>query len=103
MLDLTRRSGILEDGQLGKTPEGKYIANIYGAVSSGVPLNPTHFFWDHLIGRMDCPFIKRELLLKNPGRVPLLQYWERAIQQMGDYDTDLITRHLKRSLRNRSL
>ena len=103
MLDLTRRSGFLEDGQLGKTPEGKYIANIYGAISSGVPLNPTHFFWDHLIGRMDCPFIKRELLLKNPGRVPLLQYWERAIQQMGDYDTDLITRHLKQSLRNRSL
>lgn len=103
ILDLMRRGGLLENERIGSTTEGQFIANMYGAISSGVPLNPAHFFWDHLIGRMGCPFIKRELLLKNPARVPLLQYWERVIQQTGDYDTDLITQHLKQSLRNRSL
>ncbi len=103
LMDLIRQGDLLEEKELGRRPERQFAADIYTALSVGVPLNPTHFFWDHLIGRMGCPFIKRELLVKNPARVPLLPYWERAICQVSDYDTDLITRHLKQLLRNRSI
>ena len=33
------------------------------------PLNPTHYFWDILI-RLGYPFVKRELLQRNPARIP---------------------------------
>lgn len=36
------------------------------------PLNPTHYFWESLV-RLGSPFIKRELLLRNPAGIPGLQ------------------------------
>lgn len=39
------------------------------AVASGTPLNLTHAFWDLLID-MGMPFVKKDLLLKNPLGVP---------------------------------
>jgi len=103
VLDFVRESGLLDKEKMGNWPEHKFIAEIYSIMSSNLPLNPTHFFWYHLIGRMGFPFLKRELLEKNPARIPALPYWEREIKQVSDYDTDLIIRHLKRSLRNRSV
>lgn len=37
------------------------------------PINPSHIYWDDLIER-GCPFIKRELLLKNPFGVDILNW-----------------------------
>ena len=80
-----------------------FIQQVFRTVNAGVPLNGTHFFWDYLISQMDFPFLKRDLLQKNPARIPLLNYWERVVKQSTDYDTDLILRHLELSLRNRSV
>lgn len=81
----------------------RFIRQVFDAINAGIPLNGTHFFWDHLIGAMGCPFLKRELLRDNPMRVPFVQYWEKVIASASAYDTDLITRHLELSLRNRSI
>ena len=80
-----------------------FIQQVFRTVNAGVPLNGTHFFWDYLISQMDFPFLKRDLLQKNPARIPLLNYWERVVKQSTDYDTDLILRHLELSLKNRSV
>ena len=40
------------------------------SIVNGIPLNPTHFFWDILIEDFDFPFIKRELAITNPCNVP---------------------------------
>ena len=103
LTDLIRRSGVLDGNKIQTPVERVFVREIYGAINAGIPLNPTHFFWDHLIGRMGCPFIKRDLLATNPAGVPLLQYWEQASQNVSDYDTGLIVRHLQLSLRNRSV
>jgi len=81
----------------------EFLARLFGSIDAGVPLNGTHFFWDHMIANMGFPFLKRDLLQKNPARIPLLTYWERIVRQSSDYDTDLILRHLERSLKNRSV
>lgn len=80
-----------------------FVRQIYKAIDAGVPVNSTHFFWDYLIGTMGFPFIKRELLQKNPARVPLLSYWESVIRNNSDYDTDLILKHLELTLKNRTV
>lgn len=80
-----------------------FIQQVFRTINAGVPLNGTHFFWDYLIAQMDFPFLKRDLLQRNPARIPLLNYWERVVKQSTDYDTDLILRHLELSLKNRSV
>ena len=80
-----------------------FIQQVFRTINAGVPLNGTHFFWDHLIAQMEFPFLKRDLLQKNPARIPLLNYWERVVKQSSTYDTDLILRHLELSLKNRSV
>jgi hypothetical protein len=84
-------------------PRQRFAASLVAAVEAGRPLNPSHYFWDPLISRMGCPFLKRELLLKNPVRIPGLVHWQDVIQVAGKYDTDLIVRHLERSVRNRAI
>jgi len=81
----------------------RFAAALVAAVEEGVPLNSMHYFWDHLISRMGCPFLKRELLCKNPARIPGLVRWQEVIKVTGKYDTDLIVRHLERSVRNRGV
>jgi lipopolysaccharide biosynthesis protein len=78
-----------------------YATTLFNAVEQGRPLNPTHYFWDYLIGEAGCPFIKRDLLLKNPVGVPYLSQWERLIRERTDYDPDLILRHLEIIARDR--
>jgi lipopolysaccharide biosynthesis protein len=50
---------------------------------------------------MGYPFIKRDLLQKNPVSIPYLARWPEVIGSVSDYDTDLIVRHLETSLKNR--
>ena len=80
-----------------------FLAALVKAVEYGIPLNSAHFFWDHLIVRMGCPFLKRVLLRENPARIPGLISWQEVIQSASKYDTDLIARHLERSLRGRAV
>jgi len=74
---------------------GRWLRSIYDAIQSGAALNSTHFFWDVLLVEEKFPFIKRELLLRNPVGVPLLSRWPELVRQVSDYDVDLITDHLK--------
>ncbi|HYZ92930.1 MAG TPA: rhamnan synthesis F family protein [Actinomycetota bacterium] len=83
--------------------ERQFNADVFGLVLRGTPVNATHFFWEYLIREMSCPFIKRELLRKNPARIPSLQHWEKVIGEQSDYDTDLIVEDLERVLRNRAV
>lgn len=82
---------------------GEYLKWLYGSLNSGVPVNPSHFFWEQLLLRHHCPFLKRELLTRNPCKVPLILYWEAVIRQVSGYDTNLIRQHLQHALRNRSV
>lgn len=60
-------------GLCGQRPLEKRLeafANVAEAIVSNRPLNPSHFFWRTLIMRFNHPFIKRELIMKNPANVP---------------------------------
>jgi lipopolysaccharide biosynthesis protein len=80
-----------------------FLASVVRAVEYGIPMNSSHFFWDHLIVRMGCPFLKRVLLRENPARIPGLVSWQEVIQSATKYDTDLIARHLECTLRRRAV
>jgi lipopolysaccharide biosynthesis protein len=80
-----------------------FLASVVKAVEYGIPLNSSHFFWDHLIVRMGCPFLKRGLLRNNPARIPGLVSWQEVLQSASKYDTDLIARHLECTLRRRAV
>lgn len=80
-----------------------FLAALVKAVDYGIPMNSSHFFWDHLIVKMGCPFLKRTLLRENPARIPGLVYWQEVIQSATKYDTDLIARHLELTLRHRAV
>jgi hypothetical protein len=65
------------------------------ALSSGAPMNGSHFFWDKLLLDMRCPFIKRELLAVNPMGIPGLIYWREHLARVSDYDPEMIREHLQ--------
>ena len=81
----------------------RFVDTVVDAIDAGVPLNVTHFLWDFLIVEMGCPFLKRELLQRNPSRVPGVQRWDAVIRSVSRYDTDLIAQHLELSVRDRSV
>lgn len=76
---------------------------LLNAIDAGIPLNPTHFFWEVLIGHMGYPFIKRDLLEMNPAHILGVSRWRELVRANSDYDLELIERHQKLRLRNRSL
>jgi hypothetical protein len=39
------------------------------------PLNPAHHLWRLLIERFGFPYLKTELVLRNPGRLPGVDAW----------------------------
>ena len=86
-----------------RLPLRDYLEWLYETLMAGVPLNPSHFFWEPLLRRHGYPFLKRELLTRNPFDVPLTQYWESAVRQVSRYDTSLISRHLQHVRHNRSI
>ncbi len=97
--EAVRASGALDGQTLGRRHR-EYLAALCNAVDRGIPLNGSHYFWDYLIGEMGCPFLKRELLQKNPAQVPFVHCWDQLIGRTSRYNPDLILRHLEASLRN---
>jgi lipopolysaccharide biosynthesis protein len=88
------RAGQLSDPLL--SPElHKFLDWICQKVQRGRPLNPMHHLWDHLISHMHCPFVKRELLARNPASIPHAVLWEQVIRSVSSYDTSLIVRDLQ--------
>lgn len=78
-----------------------YLGNVRAASDAGVPLNPTHFFYELLVRQFGFPFLKRDLLEKNPAGVPGVTRWRELVSAVGDYDPDLIAGHLKLRVRGR--
>ena len=62
------------------------------------PLNPTHFLWRELVEVCGFPFLKTDLLLRNPIGIPDLDGWPSLLRQQGQRTgTDMalsIERHL---------
>jgi lipopolysaccharide biosynthesis protein len=102
LIAAVRSEGLLTRKDLSEDHRA-YVERLYRAVQSGEPINATHFFWDFLITSLGCPFIKRELLARNPMQVPYVQQWQELIKQNSNYDTDLILRHLQASVRHRAV
>ncbi len=49
-----------------------HIFAVSAHLRTGQPVNATHFFWDTLIREFRFPFLKKELLLRNPMSIPNL-------------------------------
>jgi lipopolysaccharide biosynthesis protein len=81
-------------------PHDTVVAAFGAAQPAGTPPNIMHWFWDHLIVELRCPFIKRELLMYNPLRVPDVWRWQDVVRGASTYDTDLIVRHLRTQRRH---
>jgi hypothetical protein len=78
-----------------------YFEDLLNGINSGTPFNPTHYFWEHLVMIAGCPFIKRDLLEKNPVHVPLLANWRRAIAASSNYPIEMIDEYLQVASRDR--
>jgi hypothetical protein len=74
-----------------------FLDHLHSNVQFGRPLNSMHYFWDTLITDFGCPFIKRELIQKNPEGVIYSWRWPELIGRHCDYDVGLILRHLQSS------
>ena len=94
------RNGALNGDAL-SAEEKNYLSMVYLALQQGLPLNLSHYLWDYLIVKMGYPFLKRELLQKNPVSIPHIARWQDVISTVSDFDNDLIIRHLEVSLKNR--
>jgi lipopolysaccharide biosynthesis protein len=100
-LAMAAHAGQFEDRALTTTMQD-FFELVFDRVERGLPLNPMHQFWDHMIAVLRCPFIKRELLARNPAAVPHVHVWERLIRGVSSYDTRLIVRHLQLAARDRA-
>jgi hypothetical protein len=43
------------------------------------PLNPTHHLWRVLVERLGFPYLKTELIRRNPGRLPGVEDWRALV------------------------
>lgn len=66
------------------------LVTIREAIANGVPLNPTHHTWFELYN-LGFPGIKRDLLSKNPSRIPDLmiinEYFEETDKKLINFET----------------
>ncbi len=59
-------------------------------------VNPTHFFWKPLLRQLSCPFIKRDLLAKNPVQIAGIGAWHAVIGDISPYPVEVIKKYLER-------
>jgi hypothetical protein len=67
------------------------------------PLNPTHHLWRALVRRLGFPFLKTELVRRNPGRLPGVAEWPNLVPPDAPCPVALIRDHLDTQKRNDSL
>lgn len=78
-------------GLLGDAYAVSFLLALRDDIRNGVPLNPTHHFWDIVLA-LGSPFIKRELVLRNPVPVPALR--EEVIKVVPSFLLEEIDREL---------
>jgi hypothetical protein len=69
----------VDESYLNNVTEIRFHLRTAERIHLAAPLNPTHYFWDILI-RLGSPFVKRELLLRNPARIPGLVQLPALVQ-----------------------
>jgi lipopolysaccharide biosynthesis protein len=73
------------------------ILDIRSSYEARMPLNPTSDLWKTLL-RLGFPFIKRELLRDNPGKLADLVDWSYEVSLIDPAHIDIIESDLKRTL-----
>jgi len=58
------------------------------------PLNPTHHLWRVLTARFDYPFVKTELIRRNPARLPEIAQWHTVVPPGSPSPLAMIRAHL---------
>lgn len=59
------------------------------------PLNPTHHLWHVLATRFQSPFLKTELIRRNPGRLPDVANWPEVLPSDSPCTLAVIQAHLE--------
>lgn len=77
---LSENAGVVPGGK--RCDEVEYLLNLARHIRRGDPVNPAHAFWNSLLD-LRCPFIKRDLLFKNPTGNPLLYRVASALEATG--------------------
>jgi lipopolysaccharide biosynthesis protein len=72
-----------------------FLKHLHNNIQFGRPLNSMHYFWDTLIAEFGCPFMKRELLQKNPEGVIYTWRWSELLSRKSNYNLALIHRDLQ--------
>lgn len=113
-LKLSRSKGkIIQRGELRMARtmrrRGHHVAAVYGyramidRAQSDVamrdrllrhPVNPAHHFWRTLVGTAGCPFIKTELIRRNPSRIEDVKEWPDVVPLDSPCSTDMMATHL---------
>jgi hypothetical protein len=58
------------------------------------PLNPTHHLWRVLATQFNCPFLKTELIRRNPARLPGVTDWQSLVPADSPCPIPVIEAHL---------
>lgn len=58
------------------------------------PLNPTHHLWHILAARFDFPFLKTELVVRNPGHLPDIGEWPTLVRSDSPCPVPMLRAHL---------
>lgn len=82
-------------GRVTARPEPGYTLALHRAMLD-VPLNPVHHFAGPLLRLFRFPFLKTELLLRNPARSPEALAWRELIPAEAPCPPELIADHLAR-------
>jgi hypothetical protein len=58
------------------------------------PLNPVHHLWRPLVSLLGFPFVKTELVRRNPGRLPQVGSWTTLVGPESPISPAVLTGHL---------
>jgi hypothetical protein len=58
------------------------------------PLNPTQHLWHVLVTKLDAPFLKTELVRRNPGRLPDVESWPTVVPADSPCPLPMLKDHL---------
>lgn len=68
-----------------------------GAARAGLlarPVNPAHHLWRALNGPLGCPYIKTELIRRNPGGLPDVDTWPDLVPAHSPCPPEMLRAHL---------
>jgi hypothetical protein len=67
----------------------------YNATALFRKKSPTHHLWHLLASQFGGPFLKTELVLRNPGRLPNIETWPAVVPPDAPCPLPVLRAHLK--------